>query len=178
MEPTLRLTAVLVGYQHWKGWTWTEPRHSLTVWAFDLGDPASQSSSTTITIAVRDSNDNIPQFLQLRYYGSVRESDAPGEVVAVLTHGTTTAHLETDKSPIILQVRNLKQSMYTAWPSTLQKNHFRNGLFLSNFPVKILKNLWNNLHFLISNTTWDISDTTDTNSNPVIIFSPAYHSKP
>ncbi|KTG47058.1 hypothetical protein cypCar_00009390 [Cyprinus carpio] len=60
------------------------PAHSLTVWAFDLGDPASQSSSTTITIAVSDSNDNIPQFLQPRYYGSVRESDAPGEVVAVL----------------------------------------------------------------------------------------------
>ncbi|XP_057206378.1 protocadherin Fat 3a isoform X2 [Triplophysa rosa] len=60
------------------------PAHSLTVWAFDLGDPASQSSSTTVTIAVSDSNDNIPQFLQPRYYGSVRESDAPGEVVAVL----------------------------------------------------------------------------------------------
>ncbi|XP_016104917.1 protocadherin Fat 3-like isoform X2 [Sinocyclocheilus grahami] len=60
------------------------PAHSLTVWAFDLGDPASQSSSTTITIAVSDSNDNIPQFLQPRYYGSVLESDAPGEVVAVL----------------------------------------------------------------------------------------------
>uniref|UniRef100_A0A8C2BHJ0 FAT atypical cadherin 3a n=1 Tax=Cyprinus carpio TaxID=7962 RepID=A0A8C2BHJ0_CYPCA len=60
------------------------PAHSLTVWAFDLGDPASQSSSTTITIAVSDSNDNIPQFLQPRYYGSVRESVAPGEVVAVL----------------------------------------------------------------------------------------------
>uniref|UniRef100_A0A8C1WP23 FAT atypical cadherin 3a n=1 Tax=Cyprinus carpio TaxID=7962 RepID=A0A8C1WP23_CYPCA len=60
------------------------PAHSLTVWAFDLGDPASQSSSTTIMIAVSDSNDNIPQFLQPRYSGSVRESDAPGEVVAVL----------------------------------------------------------------------------------------------
>ncbi|XP_067306295.1 protocadherin Fat 3a isoform X1 [Pseudorasbora parva] len=60
------------------------PAHSLTVWAFDLGDPASQSSSTTITIAVSDSNDNTPQFLQPRYFGSVRESDAPGEVVAVL----------------------------------------------------------------------------------------------
>nr|XP_055053281.1 protocadherin Fat 3a isoform X6 [Misgurnus anguillicaudatus] len=60
------------------------PAHSLTVWAYDLGDPASQSSSTTVTIAVSDSNDNIPQFLQPRYYGTVRESDAPGEVVAVL----------------------------------------------------------------------------------------------
>ncbi|TRY60847.1 hypothetical protein DNTS_021639 [Danionella cerebrum] len=60
------------------------PAHSLIVWAYDLGDPASQSSSTTITIAVSDSNDNTPQFLQPRYYGTVKESDAPGEVVAVL----------------------------------------------------------------------------------------------
>ncbi|XP_051521516.1 protocadherin Fat 3-like isoform X2 [Myxocyprinus asiaticus] len=60
------------------------PAHSLTVWAFDLGDPASQSSSTTVTIEVSDSNDNVPQFLQLRYYGSVCESDAPGEVVVVI----------------------------------------------------------------------------------------------
>ncbi|XP_035389998.1 protocadherin Fat 3a isoform X2 [Electrophorus electricus] len=60
------------------------PAHSLTVWAYDLGDPASLSSSTTVTIAVGDSNDNTPEFLQTRYYGSVRESDVPGEVVAVL----------------------------------------------------------------------------------------------
>ncbi|KAL6471960.1 hypothetical protein MHYP_G00206100 [Metynnis hypsauchen] len=60
------------------------PAHSLTVWAYDLGDPASLSASTTVTIAVGDSNDNMPEFLQARYYGSVRESDAPGEVVAVL----------------------------------------------------------------------------------------------
>ncbi|KAB5550105.1 hypothetical protein PHYPO_G00049870 [Pangasianodon hypophthalmus] len=60
------------------------PVHSLTVWAFDLGDPASLSSSTTVAIAVGDSNDNMPEFLQPHYYGSVRESDAPGEVVAVL----------------------------------------------------------------------------------------------
>ncbi|XP_053363533.1 protocadherin Fat 3a isoform X2 [Clarias gariepinus] len=60
------------------------PIHSLTVWAFDLGDPASLSSSTTVAIAVGDSNDNMPEFLQPHYYGSVRESDAPGEVVAVL----------------------------------------------------------------------------------------------
>ncbi|KAG9265353.1 protocadherin Fat 3 [Astyanax mexicanus] len=60
------------------------PAHSLVVWAYDLGDPASLSSSTTVTIAVGDSNDNMPEFLQARYYGSVRESDAPGEVVAVL----------------------------------------------------------------------------------------------
>ncbi|XP_066522855.1 protocadherin Fat 3a isoform X2 [Hoplias malabaricus] len=60
------------------------PAHSLVVWAYDLGDPASLSASTTVTIAVGDSNDNMPEFLQPRYFGSVRESDAPGEVVAVL----------------------------------------------------------------------------------------------
>ncbi|TSK67188.1 Protocadherin Fat 1 [Bagarius yarrelli] len=74
------------------------PVHNLTVWAFDLGDPASLSSSTTVAIAVGDSNDNMPEFLQPNYYGSVKESDAPGEVVAVLnTH-------DDDSSPSNRQV--------------------------------------------------------------------------
>ncbi|XP_062873349.1 protocadherin Fat 3a isoform X1 [Trichomycterus rosablanca] len=60
------------------------PAHNITVWAFDLGEPASQSSSTTVIVAVGDSNGNVPEFLQPSYYGSVRESDAPGEVVVVL----------------------------------------------------------------------------------------------
>ncbi|XP_030632872.1 protocadherin Fat 3a isoform X2 [Chanos chanos] len=74
------------------------PAHILTVWAFDLGDPISQSSSTTVTVAVGDANDNVPEFLQARYYGSVRESDAPGEVVAVLNTR------DDDSSPINRQV--------------------------------------------------------------------------
>lgn len=60
------------------------PAHSLTVWAWDLGEPVSLSSSATVTVAVNDVNDNPPVFLQTRYHGSVRESDPPGEVVTVI----------------------------------------------------------------------------------------------
>lgn len=58
--------------------------HNITVWAYDLGEPASQSSSATVIVAVSDINNNVPEFLQPNYYGNVRESDAPGEVVVVL----------------------------------------------------------------------------------------------
>ncbi|XP_028818497.1 protocadherin Fat 3a isoform X3 [Denticeps clupeoides] len=74
------------------------PSHSLTVWASDLGDPISLSSSTTVVIVVTDVNDNPPVFLQQRYHGSVRESDAPGEVVAILNT------LDDDSSPSNCQV--------------------------------------------------------------------------
>ncbi|KAL2096237.1 hypothetical protein ACEWY4_008385 [Coilia grayii] len=60
------------------------PFHSLTVWACDLGEPVSRSSSATVSVLVSDVNDNPPIFLQPRYHGNVRESDAPGEVVTVI----------------------------------------------------------------------------------------------
>ncbi|KAF3692560.1 Protocadherin Fat 3 FAT tumor suppressor -like protein 3 Precursor [Channa argus] len=62
----------------------TNPSYTFTVVASDLGETLSFSSTTTVTVAVSDINDNPPRFLEQRYYGSVQESDPPGEVVAVL----------------------------------------------------------------------------------------------
>ncbi|XP_055370186.1 protocadherin Fat 3a isoform X5 [Betta splendens] len=60
------------------------PSYTFTVVASDLGETLSLSSTTTVTVAVSDINDNPPRFLEQHYFGSVQESDAPGEVVAVL----------------------------------------------------------------------------------------------
>uniref|UniRef100_A0A8C4HCU1 FAT atypical cadherin 3a n=1 Tax=Dicentrarchus labrax TaxID=13489 RepID=A0A8C4HCU1_DICLA len=62
----------------------TSPSYTFTVVASDLGETLSLSSTTTVTIAVSDINDNPPRFLEQHYFGSVQESDPPGEVVAVL----------------------------------------------------------------------------------------------
>uniref|UniRef100_A0A4W6CNK6 FAT atypical cadherin 3a n=1 Tax=Lates calcarifer TaxID=8187 RepID=A0A4W6CNK6_LATCA len=62
----------------------TNPSYTFTVVASDLGESLSLSSTTTVTVAVSDINDNPPRFLEQHYFGSVQESDPPGEVVAVL----------------------------------------------------------------------------------------------
>lgn len=62
----------------------TYPSYAFTVLASDLGESMALSSTTTVTVAISDINDNPPTFLEERYRGSVRESDPPGEVVAVL----------------------------------------------------------------------------------------------
>ncbi|XP_029372725.1 protocadherin Fat 3 isoform X2 [Echeneis naucrates] len=62
----------------------TNPSYTFTVVASDLGETLSLSSTTTVTLAVSDINDNPPKFLEMHYFGSVQESDPPGEVVAVL----------------------------------------------------------------------------------------------
>lgn len=62
----------------------SNPSYTFTAVASDLGETLSLSSTTTVTVAVSDINDNPPRFLEQRYYGSVQESDPPGEVVAVL----------------------------------------------------------------------------------------------
>ncbi len=62
----------------------TNPSYTFTVVASDLGETLSLSSTTTVTIAVSDINDNPPRFLEQHYFGSIQESDPPGEVVAVL----------------------------------------------------------------------------------------------
>ncbi|XP_035478706.2 protocadherin Fat 3a isoform X9 [Scophthalmus maximus] len=62
----------------------TNPSYTFTVVASDMGETQSLSSSTTVTVAVSDINDNPPRFLEQHYFGSVQESDPPGEVVAVL----------------------------------------------------------------------------------------------
>ncbi|XP_055003987.1 protocadherin Fat 3a isoform X1 [Boleophthalmus pectinirostris] len=62
----------------------TSPSYTFTVVAADLGEVVSLSSTATITVAVSDINDNPPRFLEQHYFGSVQESDPPGQVVAVL----------------------------------------------------------------------------------------------
>uniref|UniRef100_A0A8D0CPV7 FAT atypical cadherin 3a n=1 Tax=Sander lucioperca TaxID=283035 RepID=A0A8D0CPV7_SANLU len=62
----------------------TNPSYTFTVVASDFGESLSLSSTTTVTVAVSDINDNPPRFLEQHYFGSVQESDPPGEVVAVL----------------------------------------------------------------------------------------------
>ncbi|XP_077398228.1 protocadherin Fat 3a isoform X4 [Festucalex cinctus] len=62
----------------------SNPSYAFTVIASDLGEALSLSSTTTVTVAVSDVNDNPPSFLEQRYVGTVNESDSPGEVVAVL----------------------------------------------------------------------------------------------
>lgn len=62
----------------------THPSYTFTVVASDLGETLSLSSTTTVTVVVSDVNDNPPRFVEQHYFGSVQESDPPGEVVAVL----------------------------------------------------------------------------------------------
>ncbi|XP_048698639.2 protocadherin Fat 3 isoform X6 [Caretta caretta] len=53
--------------------------------ASDLGEAFSFSSTTLVSVTVTDINDNTPVFEHEVYKGSVKESDPPGEVVAVLS---------------------------------------------------------------------------------------------
>ncbi|KAM9733934.1 protocadherin Fat 3a [Menidia menidia] len=62
----------------------TNPLYMFTVVASDLGEIQSLSSTTTVTVTVSDINDNPPRFMENLYFSSVKESDPPGEVVAVL----------------------------------------------------------------------------------------------
>ncbi|XP_060090931.1 protocadherin Fat 3 isoform X1 [Heteronotia binoei] len=61
------------------------PTFTFTVVASDLGEALSLSSTTLISVTVTDINDNAPVFEHEIYRGSVKESDSPGEVVAVLS---------------------------------------------------------------------------------------------
>ena len=76
----------------------TDPSYTFTVVTYDLGENLALSSTTSVTVVVTDVNDNPPTFLEERYHGSVRESDPPGEVVAVLNTR------DDDSSPINRQV--------------------------------------------------------------------------
>ncbi|KAM9320567.1 protocadherin Fat 3 isoform 2-T2 [Gastrophryne carolinensis] len=61
------------------------PSYTFTVVAADLGETLSLSSSAIVSITITDVNDNGPVFEQKVYKGSVKESDTPGEVVAILS---------------------------------------------------------------------------------------------
>ncbi|XP_053564600.1 protocadherin Fat 3 isoform X2 [Bombina bombina] len=61
------------------------PTYTFTVIASDLGEALSLSSTTMVSVTITDVNDNGPIFEHELYKGSVKESDSPGEVVAVLS---------------------------------------------------------------------------------------------
>ncbi|XP_041440520.1 protocadherin Fat 3 isoform X2 [Xenopus laevis] len=61
------------------------PTYMFTVVASDLGETLSLSSTAIVSVTVTDVNDNGPIFEHEVYKGSVKESDTPGEVVAVLS---------------------------------------------------------------------------------------------
>ncbi|XP_050832385.1 protocadherin Fat 3 [Serinus canaria] len=58
---------------------------TFAVVASDLGEALSLSSTTLVSVTVTDINDNAPVFEHEVYRGLVKESDPPGEVVAVLS---------------------------------------------------------------------------------------------
>ncbi|XP_015197069.2 protocadherin Fat 3 isoform X3 [Lepisosteus oculatus] len=62
----------------------THPSYIFGVMATDLGETISLSSTATVSVVITDTNDNAPNFVEEFYKGSGRESDPPGEVVAVL----------------------------------------------------------------------------------------------
>uniref|UniRef100_A0A8C8BEZ3 Protocadherin Fat 3 n=1 Tax=Otus sunia TaxID=257818 RepID=A0A8C8BEZ3_9STRI len=62
-----------------------DPAFTFAVVASDLGEALSLSSTTLVSVTVTDINDNAPIFEHEVYRGSVKESDPPGEVVAVLS---------------------------------------------------------------------------------------------
>ncbi|XP_029458167.1 protocadherin Fat 3 isoform X3 [Rhinatrema bivittatum] len=61
------------------------PTYKFSVVASDLGETLTLSSTTLVSVTVTDINDNAPVFEQEIYRGSVKESDAPGEVVAIVS---------------------------------------------------------------------------------------------
>ncbi|XP_077154662.1 protocadherin Fat 3 isoform X5 [Ranitomeya variabilis] len=61
------------------------PTYIFTVVAADLGEALSFSTSAIVSVTVTDINDNGPIFEQETYKGFVKESDAPGEVVGILS---------------------------------------------------------------------------------------------
>ncbi|KAK2498996.1 hypothetical protein MC885_014656 [Smutsia gigantea] len=63
----------------------TDPAFTFSVVACDLGEAFSLSSTALVSIRVTDINDNAPVFAHEVYRGDVKESDPPGEVVAVLS---------------------------------------------------------------------------------------------
>ncbi|XP_035989151.1 protocadherin Fat 3a isoform X5 [Fundulus heteroclitus] len=62
----------------------SNPSYIFTVVASDLGETLTFSSTSTVTVAVTDINDNPPIFMENHYFSSVQEGVPPGEVVAVL----------------------------------------------------------------------------------------------
>ncbi|XP_041947685.1 protocadherin Fat 3 isoform X2 [Alosa sapidissima] len=63
----------------------TSPSYAFSIVASDLGELVSLSSTAVVSVTVADVNDNPPTFERDYYRGAVRESDPPGEVVAVLS---------------------------------------------------------------------------------------------
>ncbi|XP_061658390.1 protocadherin Fat 3-like isoform X4 [Syngnathoides biaculeatus] len=90
-EPTSAATSVF-SIDSKTGWITTaaavdhelRSSYSFRVLASDQGELRSLRAAAAVTVAVSDVNDNPPRFRRELYRGAVKESDPPGEVVAVL----------------------------------------------------------------------------------------------
>ncbi|KAA8594045.1 hypothetical protein FQN60_004879 [Etheostoma spectabile] len=132
----------------------TNPSYTFTVVASDFGESLSLSSTTTVTVAVSDVNDNPPRFLEQHYFGSVQESDPPGEVVAVLNtrdddssavNRQTEAHYGGNyRGVFALGLVQGEWKMYVKWPLDREERNLyiinvtaSDGLFVSQATVEV-----------------------------------------
>ncbi|KAF6720859.1 Protocadherin Fat 3 [Oryzias melastigma] len=133
----------------------TSPLYTFTVVALDHGEVLSLSSTTTVTVTVSDVNDNAPMFTETHYFGTVRESDPPGEVVAVLNtrdedSSVVNQHISihitggNDRGVFALRLVQGEWKMYVKGPLDREKRSFylinitaTDGLFVSQAKVEV-----------------------------------------
>ncbi|XP_031734075.1 protocadherin Fat 3a isoform X2 [Anarrhichthys ocellatus] len=133
----------------------TNPSYIFTVVASDLGETLSLSGTTTVTVAVSDINDNPPRFLEQSYFGSVQESDPPGEVVAVLNtrdddssavNRQVSYHITSGnyRGVFALGLVQGEWKMYVKWPLDREERNLyvinvtaSDGLFVSQATVEV-----------------------------------------
>uniref|UniRef100_A0A3P9L436 FAT atypical cadherin 3a n=1 Tax=Oryzias latipes TaxID=8090 RepID=A0A3P9L436_ORYLA len=133
----------------------TIPLYTFTVVALDHGEVLSLSSTTTVTVTVSDVNDNAPVFTETHYIGTVRESDPPGEVVAVLNtrdedSSVVNQHISihitggNDRGVFALRLVQGEWKMYVKGPLDREKRNFylinitaTDGLFVSQTKVEV-----------------------------------------
>ncbi|KAM6932333.1 protocadherin Fat 3-like [Lycodopsis pacificus] len=133
----------------------TNPSYIFTVVASDLGETLPLSGTTTVTVAVSDINDNPPRFLEQSYFGSVQESDPPGEVVAVLNtrdddssavNRQVSYHITSGnyRGVFALGLVQGEWKMYVKWPLDREERNLyiinvtaSDGLFVSQATVEV-----------------------------------------
>ncbi|XP_068601351.1 protocadherin Fat 3a [Brachionichthys hirsutus] len=133
----------------------TNPSFTFTVVASDLGESLSLSSTSTVIVAVLDINDNPPKFLEQHYYGLIRESDPPGEVVALLNtrdddssaiNRQVSYHITSGnyRGVFALGLVQGEWKMYVKWPLDREERNLytiivtaSDGLFVSHATVEV-----------------------------------------
>ncbi|XP_068174232.1 protocadherin Fat 3-like [Antennarius striatus] len=133
----------------------TNPSFTFTVVASDLGETLSLSSTCTVIVLVLDINDNPPKFLEQHYFGSVQESDPPGEVVALLNtrdddssaiNRQVSYHITSGnyRGVFALGLVQGEWKMYVKWPLDREERNLytiivtaSDGLFVSQATVEV-----------------------------------------